>query len=517
MTGREDAAASGTRRWHPPLATQIIGLVVLSLMAAISVHAAVALLIPPPPPEVYRIGEVAAALKSPGREVSSRNGHQLAAELQGGMTVPPPGETRPVRLERWLTRELAAQLGVPDTDVHVTLPPNASIFGRRYVRAMRSQIPYGPDGRPPGGPQSPPPGAGEPPGQPPGPPPGAGQARDPGQGDDERDRTHAHGDPFIIAPFIAEVRQADGRWSSLNVHETAPFADWRQRVLLGFGLSVLLLCPLAYLFARGLAAPIAGFAGAAERLGRDPDAPPLNISGPAEIASAALAFNQMQDRIRRYVRDRTELIGSVAHDLRTPLTRLRFRIEQAPEELRGKLASDIDEMEAMIAATLAFVRDASRPAARESLELRGLVATVVAEMSEVGAPVTLEPGADLQIDADALGLRRLLANLIANAVRYGTEARVRVELDPDATHAVIDVEDNGPGLPSAELERMFEPFVRIETSRNRDTGGAGLGLPVVRTVARAHGGDAQLMNRPEGGLRARVILPLGAARQKSRD
>jgi len=507
LTRREDAAASGTRRWHPPLATQIIGLVVLSLMAAISVHAAVALLIPPPPPEVYRIGEVATALKTPGRDVSSRNGHQLTAQLQAAMTVPPPHEPRPVRLERWLTRELASQLAVPDTDVHVTLPPNASIFGHRYVRAMRSQIPYGPGGR-----SNAPPGGG-----PEDPPPGAGQPRDPGPGDEERDRTHAHGDPFIIAPFIAEVRQADGLWSSLNVHETAPFADWRQRVLLGFGLSILLLCPLAYLFARGLAAPIAGFAGAAERLGRDPDAPPLSISGPAEIASAALAFNQMQDRIRRYVRDRTELIGSVAHDLRTPLTRLRFRIEQAPEDLRDKLASDIDEMEAMIAATLAFVRDASRPAARESLELRSLVATVVAEMSEVGAPVTLEPGADLQIDADALGLRRLLANLIANAVRYGTEARVRVDLDPDATHAVIDVEDNGPGLPTAELERMFEPFVRIETSRNRDTGGAGLGLPVVRTVARAHGGDAQLMNRPEGGLRARVVLPLGAARQNSRD
>jgi len=480
------------RRWHPPLATQVIGLVVLSLMAAIGVHAAVALLIPPPAPEVYRIGEVATALKSPGRDITSRNGHQLTAQRHDDMARADGRDDHPLRLERWLTRELATQLGVPDAAVLVTLPPNASIFGRRYVHTMRSQLPSGPDGSPspaPAEPRSPP-----------------GRA---GSGEDEHDRFHRHGDPFIIAPFIAELREPDGTWSSLNVHETAPFADWRQRVLLGFGLSILLLCPLAYLFARGLAAPIAGFARAAESLGRNPGAPALDVTGPAEIASAVLAFNQMQDRIRRYVQDRTVLIGSVAHDLRTPLTRLRFRIEAAPDGLRDKLAADIDEMDAMIAATLAFVRDASQPAARESLELRGLVASVVAEMAEVGAAVTLEPGVSLRIDADALSLRRAMANLIANAVRFGTEARVRVGIDPRGTHAQIDVEDNGPGLPDGDLDRMFEPFVRIETSRNRDTGGAGLGLAVVRSVARAHGGDAQLLNRAEGGLCARVLLPLG--------
>ncbi len=533
MTVR-DAAPSPARRWRPPLATQVLALVIVSLTAAIGVHATVALMIPPPPPEVYRISEIAAALRTPGRDLTSRTGHQLLAARTHKRTAPNPQEDRPVRLERWLTHELATQLPAAEASVNVILPPNANAFGRRYVRTMRSQFTVDP------GPMPPPPGAlsGAPAGPPPAmaPPGGAPAAGQPPRGPaadrtfgDDLDRRHdlhprvgtddharMHGDPFIIAPFIAEVQAADGTWSSLNVRETAPFADWRQRVLLGFALSVLLLCPVAYLFARGLAAPIAGFARAAERLGRDPGAPPLDVQGPAEIASAALAFNQMQDRIRRYVQDRTALIGSVAHDLRTPLTRLRFRIEQAPEGLREKLASDIDEMEAMIASTLAFVRDASQPAVRHSLELRSLVSGVVEEMAEVGAEVTIEPGVDLQIEADALGLRRVVANLIANAVKFGTEARVRAVSDAAGTHAVIEVDDNGPGLPAEELERMFEPFVRIETSRNRATGGAGLGLAVVRTVARAHGGDAQLLNLPEGGLRARVVLPLAAADLYSR-
>jgi signal transduction histidine kinase len=234
------------------------------------------------------------------------------------------------------------------------------------------------------------------------------------------------------------------------------------------------------------------------------------LKGPAEIAAATLAINQMQERIRRYVQDRTALVGAVAHDLRTPLTRLRFRIEQAPPPLRGKLAADIDEMEAMIAATLAFVRDASQPAVRRRVELGALVREVVEQMAEVGDAVTMVPGPDsrIEIDADPLGLRRVVANLIVNAVKFGTQARVRVRLDPARTHCLIEVDDNGPGLPEDALDRMFEPFARIETSRNRDTGGAGLGLAVVRSVARAHGGDAELANRPEGGLRASVILPL---------
>jgi signal transduction histidine kinase len=273
--------------------------------------------------------------------------------------------------------------------------------------------------------------------------------------------------------------------------------------------STLALSPLAYLFARRLSSPIAQFAAASERLGRDPHAPPLIIRGPAEIAVAVRAFNDMQQRLGRYVDDRTAMIGAVAHDLRTPLTRLRFRAETAPEELRAKMADDIGEMEAMISGTMAFVRDASQPTTRARLELSSLLEALADEMSETGQDVMVERADRIIIDGDPLALRRLFNNLLENAVKFGRLARIRVFADP--ANAVVEIDDQGPGLPTRELDQVFEPFYRHETSRSRETGGIGLGLAVVRSVARAHGGDVGLENRKRGGLTARVRLPLSAA------
>jgi signal transduction histidine kinase len=271
-------------------------------------------------------------------------------------------------------------------------------------------------------------------------------------------------------------------------------------------LSTLCVSPIAYLFARRMAAPIALFAAAAERLGRDPGAPPLAIGGPAEIAVAVRAFNGMQERLARYVEDRTAMIGAVAHDLRTPLTRLRFRLEAAPEDVRVKMAADIAEMEAMISGTLAFVRDATQPACRARLELSSLLESLADEMSETGLPVTVDQSDKVVIDGDPVALRRLFNNLLENAVKFGCEAHVRVYPEPGL--AVVEIDDNGPGLPDSALEKVFEPFHRHESSRSRKTGGIGLGLAVVRTIARAHGGDAVLMNRSRGGMTARVQLPV---------
>jgi signal transduction histidine kinase len=214
----------------------------------------------------------------------------------------------------------------------------------------------------------------------------------------------------------------------------------------------------------------------------------------------------MQDRLRRYVDDRTAMVGAVAHDLRTPLTRLRFRIESAPENLQAKMVADIEQMEAMISATMAFVRDATHLAERSRLELVSLVESVADEMAETGLDVSAEIGPPVVINGDPIALRRLVNNLLDNAVKFGACARARVYRDADG--AVIEVDDDGPGIPDCERERVFEPFHRGEPSRSRATGGAGLGLAVVRSVARAHGGDAALHNRAEGGLRARAHLPL---------
>jgi signal transduction histidine kinase len=200
------------------------------------------------------------------------------------------------------------------------------------------------------------------------------------------------------------------------------------------------------------------------------------------------------------------MVAAVAHDLRTPLTRLRFRIEGAPESLQNKMIADIDQMEAMISATMSFVRDASFLAERRRLELVSLVESVADEMAETGRDVTAEVGPPVVIDGDPVALRRLVNNLLDNAVKFGSCARARVYRE-DST-VVIEVDDDGPGIPESERERVFEPFHRGEPSRCRETGGAGLGLAVVRSVARAHGGDANLQNRSEGGLRARAHLPL---------
>jgi two-component system OmpR family sensor kinase len=213
---------------------------------------------------------------------------------------------------------------------------------------------------------------------------------------------------------------------------------------------------LAWLFARRLAGPITAFADAAERLGRDPRATPLELSGSAEVVAAANAFNMMQERLRRYVEDRTAMIGAIAHDLRTPLTRLRFRIEATPDDVRVKLSSDIDQMEAMISAALAFVRDTTRPAERTKLELASLLESVVDEAAETGGAATVERAEKIVIEGDPIALKRLVVNLVENALKYGHVARGSVFADGDM--AIIEIDDDGPGVPLAELERVFEPF-----------------------------------------------------------
>jgi two-component system OmpR family sensor kinase len=316
-----------------------------------------------------------------------------------------------------------------------------------------------------------------------------------------------NGDYWIVAPFHIRIQQLDGHWREIRTPFIVTLDPFQRAIVIAFLMSSLGVIAAAWMSARVLASPIVTFAAAAERLGRDPNSPPLSLRGSSEILTAAQAFNEMQQRLRRYVEDRTAMIGAIAHDLRTPLTRLRFRIESAPEDLRGKMSSDLDQMEAMISATLSFVRDATQEGARTRLELSSLLQSLVDDMTDTGADVTMEHADKIIIDGDPVGLKRLFSNLLENAVKYGKRARVRV-IAEGGQSALVEIDDDGPGVPAAESERVFEPFYRREPSRNRDTGGIGLGLAVVRTIARGHGGDAELRNRPGGGLTARVKLPL---------
>ena len=314
-------------------------------------------------------------------------------------------------------------------------------------------------------------------------------------------------DRLTFAPFSASVRQPDGRWATVEPPRGL-LSPWQQRLLLALGISMLLLAPLVWWLARRLTRPIRVFAEAAERLGADPDAEPLAPSGPSEVRTAIHAFNDMQASLRNHMRQRTQTIAAIAHDLRTPLTRLRFRAEQAPIAVRDRMASDIEEMDALIAQAMAFVRGETTPERREPLVLDALAADCAGGFAETGAAVSFDGGGVLPVEGDPATLRRALANLISNAIKYGGAARVKVFASDG--RAVVEVEDDGPGLADDELETVFEPFYRGERSRSRETGGAGLGLTVARQAARAHGGDVTLIRREGGGLIARLDLPLAS-------
>jgi signal transduction histidine kinase len=314
-----------------------------------------------------------------------------------------------------------------------------------------------------------------------------------------------HGLPPRTALRIS-VRLNDGSW--LNVLAPMEHGDslWRPRFVLPLLLALLVVTAVALLAVRRAARPFDGFAAAAERLGVDVGAPPMSEDGPREVRRAASAFNLMQKRIRRFVEDRTQMLAAISHDLRTPITRLRLRAEFVEDdEQRAKMLSDLEEMEQMIAATLAFARDDAAREPRARVDVATLVQGLVDDMAASGVEASYQGPDTLVVHARPAALKRALANLVDNAARYGKRARVTLAtLEHDVT---VLIEDDGPGIPAADRERVFQPFVRLESSRSRDTGGTGLGLAIARAAVRAHGGDICLSDAPGGGLAVTVVLP----------
>jgi signal transduction histidine kinase len=238
----------------------------------------------------------------------------------------------------------------------------------------------------------------------------------------------------------------------------------------------------------------------------------MPIDGPAEIAAAATAFNTMAGRIRRFVQDRTFLLTAIGHDLRTPITRLKLRAEFIEDdELRRKFTADLDQLETMVASTLAFGRDLAGTEPVLPLDLPALLRTVLDEAADANPDraesLAYDGPEHLTVQARPVSIKRAVANLVSNALAYGGSARIRLA-PPRAGLVQVEVADNGPGIPPNDIERVFEPFHRLEGSRSRETGGNGLGLPIARNIARAHGGDVTLANHPSGGLVATVLLPI---------
>jgi signal transduction histidine kinase len=258
--------------------------------------------------------------------------------------------------------------------------------------------------------------------------------------------------------------------------------------------------------ARRVTAPLASLAAAAERLGRDMTAPPLEETGTLETRQASRAFNDMQTRLRSLIENRTRLLAALSHDLRTPLTLLRLRAENVDNaQERDRMLSTIAEMDTMIGTTLKFARDEAATEARRATDLSALVQSIVDDMADAGMPATMQPAEPIVHECRPDALKRAIRNLLDNAVKYGKTAQAAI--GATASGIEITVDDEGPGIPDPELSRVFEPFYRLEDSRSRETGGVGLGLAIAQSIVHAHGGEIRLANRAEGGLTARITLP----------
>lgn len=262
----------------------------------------------------------------------------------------------------------------------------------------------------------------------------------------------------------------------------------------------------AWIAARWLSQPIKKLAQAASELGENLDHPPLDeMRGPSEVRQASVVFNQMQARIRQQVKERSRFLAAVSHDLRTPLTRLKLRAEKVDsQELQSDIRTDIDEMVAMIDATLDYLRGDGQPEVMCLMDVTALVQSMAENAVEQGEAVTVS-GRAQPILVQPLALRRCLNNLIENALRYGN--RADITLDDSGDDLAIFIRDAGPGISEEQLEAVFAPFYRLDASRSRHTGGVGLGLSIARDIIQKQGGSLTLQNVPTGGLVALLTLP----------
>jgi signal transduction histidine kinase len=301
------------------------------------------------------------------------------------------------------------------------------------------------------------------------------------------------------------VQLAGGTW--FNAAFAKPMSSsWSTQSYVSLGITALAVTLIALVMARRVGRPLRSLAVAAEQLGRGEQVTPLCECGPQDIRQTAEAFNRMQSRLRKFIEDRTRMLAALGHDLRTPITALRLRAEFiADATAREKLLVTLDEMQAMTEAALAFAREEATGEPRRTVDLAALLESLCDDLADLGWDVAFLGGARTPYRCRPEALRRAVRNLIENAVRYGE--RARVTLGHTSEGVDILVEDDGPGIAEVDFERVFAPFIRLEGSRNRETGGVGLGLSIARAVVRGHGGDILLANRPAGGLCATIRLP----------
>jgi two-component system osmolarity sensor histidine kinase EnvZ len=309
------------------------------------------------------------------------------------------------------------------------------------------------------------------------------------------------------AHYAAVVQLVDGSWLSFIPPERSWGLEFGVRIAIVIALGLIATLLVAWVATRQLANPLQRFTRAAKRFGTDLRAPPIKLEGPDEIRQAIIAFNTMQAQIQHFIAERTHMLASISHDLRAPLTRMRLRSEFMEDlDHQGKLIRDVEEMQSMINAALAFFREDTHREQTTAFDLSELLQTIVDDYRDQQINVDFGGPAHLVYEGRPLGIKRVVVNLLENALKYAQ--RPVIALTRDEYSICIEVSDEGPGIPEAALEQVFDPFFRLEASRNRDTGGVGLGLSAARAIAREQGGELTLSNRQGGGLLARVELPL---------
>ena len=316
-------------------------------------------------------------------------------------------------------------------------------------------------------------------------------------------------DTISTHPEIYQVHFTLHDGSSLTLEITPrgipPIAQWLP-VVLALQLFVLLVC--TWLAVRLASRPLAHLAQAAEAMTPTADGPRMSEEGPVEVAQAAIAFNSMQERIARHLKERLHILASISHDLQTPITRMRLRAESLEDgEEREKILRDLHEMEHLVREGVAYARSAHGGAETlVRMDVKAFLESLVFDYQDIGKAVTLSESVSGAAMVRQQALRRVLGNLIDNALKYGGGAEVSARRNEQGALCMA-VCDRGPGIPEDQLDQVLQPFYRLEGSRNRDTGGAGLGLAIAAQLARAIGGSLQLSNRRGGGLAAIVTLP----------
>jgi signal transduction histidine kinase len=312
--------------------------------------------------------------------------------------------------------------------------------------------------------------------------------------------------------LLISARLQDGRWLNVGMGVTPSLGRWALPTLISMVLTGGSICLIVVFMLQRITRPLKQLTEVAEQVGRGESITPMSEEGPVDIRQTIRAFNRMYERLQRFVQDRTRMLAAISHDLRSPITSLRLQVELMKDhDARGKMLETLEDMQRMAEATLAFARDEASTEVSRSVDLNALIDSLCQDLADMGMEVKFESAKKTPYTCRPTSLRRAIRNVIENAVNYG--GRADITLRQEDTEFQITIQDAGPGIPEQDFERVFQPFVRLEASRNKQTGGIGLGMAIARSIVRKHGGDISLANTQGSGLTVTIHLPESPVQQ----